>query len=514
MVEFDNNEIILFKLNKKLNSNEKNKKYEIVIYKDEIPIKSVLSIPKSNISLDYNHYYKAEAYINKVQNPKNDYQFNYAKFLERKDIYFLSYLPNGFKEFKRNDLTLAEKIKQKRLEVLLYIDNSIISKRSREFLKGIILSDRTEMDSDTIADFTNTGLVHILAISGSHIAIIFGIVFWFFNFVFYKLNRKYIILSSLIFIWSFAIFIDYGNPVVRSCMMITIYYTQNLLQRKVDLLHSIGLSAFLILLWDTHQIFDIGFQLSFVAVLGIYWFNASLINCLPESKNRFQKLMWSILSITISAQLATLPLILYYFHQYPLSSFISNLIIIPIAEIIIIFSLLLTVILAFGFNFDFVNIVYDKSVDLLLNLIHWLASFDFLLIKRISFSMLELVILSVAIYFLRFLIIKYSSKNFLRFSYSLVVFFMVRVGVTIYYIEKKEILVHHYFKENMLSIKEKGEDFATFWIKEDADKAKINKFIIDPYLTSRRISSYEVEILPKNINFIKYKNEIIKLETY
>ena len=83
----------------------------------------------------------------------------------------------------------------------------------------------------------------------------------------------------------FAVFIDYGSSVVRSCLMLTFYYVMILLQRKPDLLHSMALSGLIILIADTQQLFDIGFQLSFLAVFGIYWLNRPVLNCLPKARN-------------------------------------------------------------------------------------------------------------------------------------------------------------------------------------------------------------------------------------
>ena len=157
-------------------------------------------------------------------------------------------------------VSVERKIKQQRLETLDKIDeNPQISLRAKQLLKGIILADRTEMDAQIISDFTKTGLVHILAISGSHMVIIFFLVYAVLSRLFSAKYQKWAIGLSLVFIWSFTVFIDYGNSVVRSCIMLTVYYIYVLLQRNPDLIHSMALAAFLILCWDSHQIFDVAF---------------------------------------------------------------------------------------------------------------------------------------------------------------------------------------------------------------------------------------------------------------
>ncbi len=222
-------ENIIFKLNKKLNSNEKNRRYEISAWKDSELFQSVLSVPRDEKELDFLHYYKANTYINKMEKPDYDFQFDYAKYLSKKGIYFQSYLPNSYQKAVRNDLTFAEKIRQKRLETLEKIDHANLSKSTREFTKGIILADRTETDRGVVQDFSKSGLMHVLAISGSHMAIIFWLILLVLNPIFPPKLRMLKIIISLVIIWSFAVFIDYGSSVVRSCIMITccLITTQN-----------------------------------------------------------------------------------------------------------------------------------------------------------------------------------------------------------------------------------------------------------------------------------------------
>ena len=511
---FSQKETIIFKLNKKLNSNEKNRRYEIVFWNDDLKDSSVtpaiLSIPKEEKQLDFLHYYKAKAYVNKVESPINDYQFDYAKYLSRKEIYYQTYLPEGFQTAKRNDLSFTEKVSQKRLEVLAKIDKTDISEKSREFLKGIILADRTEIDKETVSDFSKTGLAHILAISGSHIAVIFGIFYFVFIKLFPARFRKTAIVLSLVSIWIFAAFIGFGNSVVRSCIMLSVYFAYVLLQRKPDFLHSMALAALIILVLDTNQIFDVGFQLSFVAVLGIFWLNQPLLKYLPKPKNRIQTFLVNVPTVTLAAQISTLPLVIYYFHQFSLISILANLIIIPVAEIVVIFSLIMTVFIGFMLNFSWLNGVYDWTVLKVLDLIHWFSDFDSVFFNNIPLNLVEAVLLFAAVYFLRFLIQKFSLKNILNLGFVMLIFFAARLGFYFYHFERDETMVHELFKERAFSIKQKGK--VTFWIPENSNKERFQNFVINPYLTSRRTKNVEVKTLPQNTKAITFNGKIYKLD--
>ena len=311
---------IVFQLNKKLNSNERNKRYEVEILNFKRPFSAVISIPKEQKELDFLHFYSAEAYLNPTQKPQYDFQFDYQKYLARQNIHYQGFIPSEISFKKKESISFTDKIKQKRLDLLFRIDNSSLQPQNKAILKGIILADRTEIDQEIINHFSKTGLIHILAISGSHMAIIFLMILFILNPIFSVKYRNIPIYISLAAIWGFAIFIDYGNSVVRSCIMITVYYIMIFLQRKPNLLHSLALAGMIILSIDTQQLFDVGFQLSFLAVFGIFWLYKPITNHYKPLKNRAIRFILNTFSLSLAAQLTTLPLILFYFHQFSIMS--------------------------------------------------------------------------------------------------------------------------------------------------------------------------------------------------
>ena len=507
-------ETIVFQLNKKLNSNEKNRKYYVEILevsdlkqKENFPFKTVISIPKDAVALDFMHYYKAEVYIHQPEETKNDFQFDYKKYLARQDVYFQAYLPTDILKTEKNSILFEYKIKQKRLDILNQINHSSFSPKIQEFLKGIILADRTEMDAETVKDFNQTGLVHLLAISGSHMVIIFWLTLLIFNQILPVKFRKVSIVLSILLIWIFAIFIDYGSSVMRSCLMITCYYMMVLLQRKSDLLHSLALSAFILLIFDSNQLFDVGFQLSYVAVLGIWWLTNPIKNLFRKPRFKAEKVFYEISAMTFAAQIATLPLAIYYFHQFSFVSIIANLLIIPLSEVIIVSSLLIVILIALGFNkIPFLYKAFDVFVEYILKLIHWFSSLESLMMRNISLNIFELSILLLVIYFLKFLIKDFfNPKNLLRFGFCLLTFFIVRISSNLYQYNKQEMLVHGFYKEKIISIKDK--EHAIFWMKENKNEDKISDFVINPYLTSRRIKDFKINYIPADSEAFVYRGK-------
>ena len=504
---FQGKQTVVFQINKKLNSNKKYRKYEVFAKAEGNEINAILYVPKEEKQLDFKNYYQTKVYINKVESPKNDFQFDYAKYLARKGIYYQSFATDEILETPKKTLTISEKIRQKRLEILNTIDGSKLPKREREFLKGIILADRTEMDAEMVSDFSKSGLVHFLAISGTHLAIIFWLILYLLKPIFPAKFRKIPIVLSLLFIWSFTIFIDYGSSVVRSCLMITAYYSFVLLQRKPDLLHAMAIAGFAILIFDTHQVFDVGFQLSFVAVFGIFWLNTPILKNLPRPKNKIQDFLFNVVSMSLAAQIATLPLVIFYFHQYSFLSIVANVIIVPFSEIIIIFSLLMTVLFAFKLEFSWLSFIYEKLVDFLLKSIHFFADQDWFFIKNIPLNWVELIILFVVIFLLRGLFL-HQSKTMLRFLGIALLFFMVRIIVDFYQFKKTETLVVENF--NQKTIIQKEGNRAIFGVDKKSNNEMLKRFIIEPYITSRRIERYEIKVDPKGFSEVKIRSELIR----
>lgn len=482
---------IVFQLSKKLNSNERNKRYEIEILNFEKPFSAVISIPKEQKELDFLHFYSAEAYLNPTQKPQYDFQFDYQKYLARQNIHYQGFIPNEISFKKKESVSFADKIKQKRLDLLFRIDNSSLQPQNKAILKGIILADRTEIDQEIINHFSKTGLIHILAISGSHMAIIFLMILFVLNPIFSVKYRNIPIYISLAAIWGFAIFIDYGNSVVRSCIMITVYYIMIFLQRKPNLLHSLALAGMMILSIDTQQLFDVGFQLSFLAVFGIFWLYKPITNHYKPLKNRAIRFILNTFSLSLAAQLTTLPLILFYFHQFSIMSVFINVISIMVSQGFIIFSFIVSILFGIEFTPDWLLKIYDWCASFFLNMVAFFSKTDFSFVENVSIEIPELIILFVLVYLLRSVFEKPNVKTFTHFSFFILLFIFTRILTNFYFWKKEEILLHSFFKQNIVSVKQ--GDKAVFIMSEEADTEKINNFIIKSYITSRRVKNIEIK---------------------
>ncbi|SDE44255.1 competence protein ComEC [Riemerella columbipharyngis] len=499
-IDFQKKERVIFRLDKKIKSTQKYKRYEVQILKNKKWINAIINIPTQQPELDYQHYYTAQTYLYPISPPLNNYQFDYAHYLERKGIGYQGYLYEPYHKSIKPKLSLRDWLNQKRQNWLLRISASPLGKSTREFLKSIILADRTELDSSTTEDFRKSGIMHLLAISGTHIAIIFeAFLFLLSRFV----SRKTSVVMSLILIWFFAVFIGAGSSSVRACLMLSVYAVYQIIQRKQDVLHSLSLAALGILVVSPQQLFDLGFQLSFAAVLGVYWFNRPIKKRFSFSKNRFHRFFISVVALTISAQLGTMPIVLYYFHQYSLIAIVTNIVIIPFAQIIIMFSFVAAILIGLNMGFYVLFYIYDWCIGFMLKGIHFFANIPGAYHSEISMTLLECLSLFVVVYVLRFLILNQSLKNILKFGAVLILFFALRILTDIYYYQKQETIHFSYGREHGLAIKEVGK---LYFFVHYTEKADIKKMIL-PIQIAERMPSYHIYFLPKGTNTIVFNGE-------
>ena len=475
-----------FALEKKLKEARSFYRYEVRIHRNGEDIPAIVHIAKQYRPLDYTHIYRARLDVQPVPPKKYDYQFDYQKYLARQGIYYQGFITRGLQQAALSQLTITQTIRQHRLELLMRIDDGNLTENVKSFLKGIILADRTSMDEALVQDFNRTGLVHILAISGTHVVLIYGLIFGLLSIVSRGRWRRGILICSLVAIWVFSWYIGFGSSVVRACYMLTFYHLFRVQRLMPDVPHAMALSAFAILLPDPFQLFDVGFQLSYLAVAGIFWLNGPLLNLLPTPRNTLQKWLLNIPTITLSAQLATLPLILYYFHQFSPVSLVANLVVIPVSELLLIFSLLMTVGYAAGFGGGFWETIYSQITGGVLDVIHWFGSwrgFE----DHIPFGMAELVLALLALVFLR-AALQGKHRAALNMAAALGMFFIVRGALDIYAAQQEETKYHEVYRYKAVTVK-KGAACA-IWIADADDSLAVKKSILLPYMTTERLRNY------------------------
>lgn len=230
---------------------------------------------------------------------------------------------------------------------------------------ALLLGDKTELNTDIKSAFADTGSMHVLAVSGMHLGVLYMILL----FISSSVSRRWNwikIPGIIFFLWMFAFFVGGAASVKRAALMFSLLLLGKLLTRKSATLNSIAGAAIFLLITDPNSLFDVGFQLSFSAIVGIVLLQRP-IERIWWIRNRLGRQIWKLVTVSIAAQLFTLPFALYYFHLFPVYFWLSGIIVVPLATIILSSGLFL---LAFH-SVPILGIILTKILSFVLWFLQW-----------------------------------------------------------------------------------------------------------------------------------------------
>ena len=272
--------------------------------------------------------------------------------------------------------------------------------------RALCLADKTELSQNVKKDFSRAGASHILAVSGMHVGIIFTAISSLLSLI--SKSRKFKLLSgifSIIFLWFYAFICGLQPSIVRACTMFSVPIIGKLLKRDSSSFNSLLFTAFCMLVYDYTYLFNLGFQLSFLAVAGILLFQKRIFNIFPL-KNKILIWIWSLTSVSIAAQITTLPLTIYYFHNIPVLSLITNLFVVPLATLLIYFSGVLLIVQLSSLS-TFISLIINKLTHFINSFIKQISDTIFATIDNINISVFQVVILyTIILLFYYFIISK------------------------------------------------------------------------------------------------------------
>jgi competence protein ComEC len=274
-----------------------------------------------------------------IKNSGNPGAFNYQRYAAFQGIFHNVFLKNKDWIVIKKDAFAGNDFKRfifsAREYVLGVLRNTIHGKDELAIAEALLIGYTNDLDKDLVQAYSNTGVVHIIAISGMHLALIYVLLVWIFAKIPFvnrsKLLQLVLILGSL---WLFSILTGASPSVLRAAVMFSCIAIGKSLQKQVSIYSSLSASAFLLLCYDPFYLWAVGFQLSYLAVLGIVIFQKPLYDFL-YIKNKWLDKIWQLICVSTAAQLLTFPVCVYYFHQFPNLFLITNLVAVPLSAVIL-----------------------------------------------------------------------------------------------------------------------------------------------------------------------------------
>lgn len=451
---------------------------------------------------------KGMLYKNKL--PNNPNQFDYGAYLSKKQIYAQLYADTDqisvSNTFKKDIWYYAAKL---RTTIIHNLEKKEFHKKELSVAIALILGQKQDISPEIIQDYQYAGAIHLLSVSGLHV----GFLLLFINFILAPIpNTKRgailklsLILSSLA---AFALIAGLAPSVVRSVTMFSFVAIGYQLRRSVNVYHTLLVSILLILLFQPSFLFDVGFQLSYIALFFIIWLQP-LLTSVWQPKSKPLKYIWGIVTVSFAAQIGTMPLSIYYFHQFPGLFFITNLAVIPLLSFIMTLGVLVMVLASFNYVPLFLLKPLEWSIHYLNKIINSIASFEQFIIRDIPFN--TYLLLS------SYLIITATIIWFKKPTFNkLIVVLLSVIAVQAVYMQTKWKLQNQHewvifnLKRNTM-ITERNGAKVTLYANDSIIKASRNNSVLKSYLTANfSVLSSKEKI--KNTAFFN-KNRILILDS-
>ncbi|WP_203257454.1 ComEC/Rec2 family competence protein [Hyunsoonleella ulvae] len=446
---------IYFQVREVLKSGNYHDKYIIDILKvddNKATGKTLLNIQKDSTihPLDVDETYLVRTNFKHLTGALNPGQFNYKAYLKKKYIFHQLFIDTSsllkLGNVKTTVFGLANTF---RTHVNSKLKPFNFKPDELAIINALLLGQRQDISKEVYTNYTNAGAIHILAVSGLHVGIILLIL----SFVLKPLEKlkhgkliKTILL--VLILWGFAIIAGLSASVTRAVTMFSIVAIGMNLNRPTNIYNTLTISILIILLFKPLFLFDVGFQLSYMAVFAIVSLDPVLYK-LWQPKNWLLDKYWHTLTVTVAAQFGILPLSLYYFHQFPLLFFVSNLVIIPFLGLILGLGLLIILLALLNLLPQVLASIFGSIISIMNRFVSWVSHQESFLVKDISFSFLYvLVFYALIITSFRW----FFRKNHSNLKYALIAIILVQSAFiyTKYTKPEKQFIVFHKSRNSVI----------------------------------------------------------------
>ncbi|WP_083629253.1 ComEC/Rec2 family competence protein [Tenacibaculum agarivorans] len=498
----------LLKISKRLKSNSYYDTYiaKVIQIKEVSSTGSILlNVKKSNKErLIENQLILLKPIYNELKPPLNPYQFDYKNYLLRQGVTHQITTENKyFKIIPNTTSSIENYIYSFRNHLQNELKKYFSDTETVSVMFALLLGQRQDISKALLESYTNAGAVHIIAISGLHI----GILYLLLSFVLQPIEllpkgKTFKILILVALLWLFAMFTGLSASVVRAVTMFTFIAIGKVLKNKPPIEFSLISSMLVLLLIKPMFLFNVGFQLSYLAVFGIVWIQP-LIARTYHPKLWILNQFWQLTSVSIAAQISTLPVSLYYFHQFPGLFLLSNLIIIPFLGVILGFGFLVIILLTIKTVPDFLIYTYSTVIESMNKCITWISGQEQYIFSKIPMSLLDMLLCYVLIFFIVQILLKRKTNYIFAVLLTIICIQISHIYQNNKNQSTKELIVFHNYKSSIIGIRNGNE----MQIVSNLDRSAIEKKkIIASYEVNEEVS-LKYDTLRRNI--FAFHNEYI-----
>lgn len=446
----------------------------------------------SSFSLKYGDIICIENKLTTILPPQNPYEFNYARYLGFKQVYYQQYVSR----FTFTGINQGHFLQQFSYSVQTYIktalNNFVDTKSAIGVAQALLYGFDNDVDEETIKAYGNTGTLHVLAVSGMHV----GIIFWVLNILLMPLTKLKVgwakvlhALCLLVFIWCYALLCGFSPSILRAVVMFSFVIVAKARKRQTSIYNSLAASALILTAFNTNIIANVGFQLSYMAVLGIVTLYPLLYKQL-SFESRIPDTIWKISCVSVAAQLATFPLGLLYFHQFPVYFLLGNLLIIPLTTLIIYLGIVLIIVSKFGLIASLLGFLFTGLITITNMLVKWLSLLPYASIGGISINEPYTVFIYLFMVVFIWYWVEPTLPKLHGLCYTLIAWICLEAAVNFNTLKQKEVIVFSIRNHSALALVQ-GKEAALFMDDSLIQLPDKIHFHIQQYLWAKRLKNVE-----------------------
>lgn len=387
--------IITFRIREKLKPGVFHNKYIIDILKindQKVSGKSLLNVAIDSTQSSYkvDDVFMTSTAFKEVTHPLNPNQFDYKNYLEKQYVYHQLFTEkHSLIGSTPNKHTLFGYADQLRETINIKLRPYPFKPDELAIINALLLGQRQDISEEIYNSYINAGAVHILAVSGLHVGIVLLLLNFAFKPIEYIKHGKAIkVVLILLILWGFAIIAGLSASVTRAVTMFSIVAIAMNWKRPTNIYNTLAISIFILLLFKPMFLFDVGFQLSYLAVLGIVAIQPLLYK-LWKPPLKPLDFFWKIFTVTIAAQFGIVPISLFYFHQFPGLFFISNLAIIPCLGLILAYGIIVILLALLNILPEIVATFYGQIISTMNRIVNWVSKQEQFLLTDIPLTILQ-----------------------------------------------------------------------------------------------------------------------------
>jgi competence protein ComEC len=341
-----------------------------------------------------------------IRNAGNPFEFDYANYCRRNNIVYQQFCnPGTIRLYGKNDPHYTAFIDNSHDWCMAQLDKYLPDHKTKGLIQAMLIGDMVNLDQDLLQSYSETGIIHIIAISGGNVAIFFIVI----SFLMWWLkDKKHLWMKfaiALPLVWFYVLMAGAPPSAVRAALMFSLLAFAVILQKNTNSLNQLFATAFLLLCAQPMWLFSAGFQLSFVAVLSLILFYTPIHKWWSPT-NKVAALLWGTVAASIAAEILVAPIVIYYFHTFPLMFIVANVLAYLFMSFVLVLGIAIIVLSFIPIVAKIISICTVWIVTVFDRIVIWLqslnpASFHFIALKGTELFLLYIVITGISVFFLK-----------------------------------------------------------------------------------------------------------------